>query len=591
MKRGFFLGGYGRKIVQIASFGLLIFLVIAQTATAQAFSQNALNSIIGETPFFDPNAAPSCYSGNGNNSTPVSSNTTSSNPDVSFLAAWAEAESGGGGGQYNLLNSEYGPGTNYNSAGVKNYPTYQIGIEYTDKLLEQSNTAAILSALKNNNTQAAIAGVTAFYTWETTPTTANTISSILSSNSLNLNSSLPGLNGISLSKWANDVLNGLNYSVVPANQSGCSCSTGNLASINLSGNGNVQQAFNFFVSEGLTPTQSAAILGNFIQESGVNPEQIQHVPGLGLPNTSTNPNAAGPYGWGIAQWTPGSKVYSIMQSANISGPVYSLKTQLAMVWYQMTTQSPTGTNNVTALMKQQTNLANATTLFMTAFEAPNASLAAASARITDAQSVLATYGNTASSTSSGGAGATLTASDCSSGSGSTVSSSSSYQNPLRSVQMLSGERVDQGVDYKGQGPVYALGNGTIENLTNSGWDFGGYDGFIVEKLSDGPAAGLYAYVAEGCVPTSSLSIGETVTSNTVICNMINPLSTGIETGWATGPPIGASMAHQAGQWNPKLQYSTAYGANYEQLLASLGAPSVATTGPVQGSVPSNWPTW
>jgi len=166
-------------------------------------------------------------------------------------------------------------------------------------------------------------------------------------------------------------------------------------------------------------------------------------------------------------------------------------------------------------------------------------------------------------------------------------SSTGYKNPLRSVSSLRVERVDQGVDYAGQGPVYAIGDGTIENITNTGWNFGGYDAFITELLSNGSAKGDYVYVAEGCVPVASLTIGETVTPNTVICNMIDPSSTGIETGWAQPPGDGAALAFS--QWNN--YNSTAYGANYNQLLIKLGAPSGVLHPPIEGSLPPNWPTW
>ena len=171
----------------------------------------------------------------------------------------------------------------------------------------------------------------------------------------------------------------------------------------------------------------------------------------------------------------------------------------------------------------------------------------------------------------------------------TIGGVSGYANPLRSVSNLKSERIDQGVDYAGAGPVYALGNGTITSLINTGWNFGGYDAFIAEKLSDGPASGDYAYVAEACVPVSGLSIGATVTSSTQICTMINPGSSGIETGWANPPGSGESLAYVLNQWNGSD--STALGQNYSQLLVSLGAPAGVMDGSVIGTLPSGWPVW
>lgn len=183
-------------------------------------------------------------------------------------------------------------------------------------------------------------------------------------------------------------------------------------------------------------------------------------------------------------------------------------------------------------------------------------------------------GDTSSSSSSGG---------CSSSADSGV-----YKNPFRDVKSLRPERIDMGVDYAGEGPVYALGAGTVMNLRNSGWNYGGYDAFISVKLSAGPAAGKYSYMAEACVPVDGLKIGQKVTADTVICKMINPSSTGIETGWAEPPGTGNALAISNGGYTEG--YATELGENYNDLLVSLGVPS-GTQQPKMGSLPSGWPTW
>ncbi len=165
-----------------------------------------------------------------------------------------------------------------------------------------------------------------------------------------------------------------------------------------------------------------------------------------------------------------------------------------------------------------------------------------------------------------------------------------YKNPFRAIQQagkLRAERIDEGVDYGGEGPVYALGDGKITNLTNSGWNFGGYDAFVGELLTSGPAKGLYVYMAEACVPRASLQIGDVVNADTIICDMINPTDTGIETGWAAPPGVGAAIAN--GQYD---KGATAYGVNYNQLLVKLGAPSgINETNSVTGTLPTGWPKW
>jgi len=158
----------------------------------------------------------------------------------------------------------------------------------------------------------------------------------------------------------------------------------------------------------------------------------------------------------------------------------------------------------------------------------------------------------------------------------------SYANPLRDVSGLNPERIDQGVDYSGFGPIYAVGDGVVESTTNGGWPGGT---FICYKLTDGPANGLAVYAAEDINPT--VSIGQTVTAGSALGTVYEGPS-GIETGWADpscdGEAMAASVYHEG--------RSTAFGLNFSQLLASLGAPpGVLQNDPPDGSLPPGWPSW
>ena len=161
------------------------------------------------------------------------------------------------------------------------------------------------------------------------------------------------------------------------------------------------------------------------------------------------------------------------------------------------------------------------------------------------------------------------------------SAGTGYGNPLRAVSNLSPERIDQGVDYGGSGPVYAIGDGTVLNTTNAGWPGGA---FITYRLSGGPAAGDIVYVAENVVPR--VQVGQQVTPTTVVGTLVGG-PPGLETGWAQPPGDGNAAA--TGQWNTST--STAYGENFSQLLQTLGAPGGATEGSVRGSLPAGWPSW
>jgi hypothetical protein len=164
-----------------------------------------------------------------------------------------------------------------------------------------------------------------------------------------------------------------------------------------------------------------------------------------------------------------------------------------------------------------------------------------------------------------------------------VSSSTGYANPLRAVVALTPERIDQGVDYAGFGPIYAMGNGVVLNTVGPGWPGGT---FIAYQLSDGPARGLVVFVAEDVQP--NVQIGDTVNSNTVLGHMYAGPD-GIETGWADGSRLPDTMAHTYGQYSGSN--STAFGDNFSRFLQSVGAPGGILGGAPRGTLPPSWPRW
>ena len=147
-----------------------------------------------------------------------------------------------------------------------------------------------------------------------------------------------------------------------------------------------------------------------------------------------------------------------------------------------------------------------------------------------------------------------------------------YENPLRAIPNLLPERIDQGVDFSGAGPIYPIGDAVITNAQgdNSGWPGGGW---ITYRLTDGPAAGLYVYVAENVTPT--VAVGQTVTPDTVIANMYEGYD-GIETGWAMPSGFTAeSQAPEAGGISGAGPFPTDIGTNFDELLQALGVPAAS----------------
>jgi hypothetical protein len=163
--------------------------------------------------------------------------------------------------------------------------------------------------------------------------------------------------------------------------------------------------------------------------------------------------------------------------------------------------------------------------------------------------------------------------------------SSGYQNPLRGVSGLVPERIDQGVDFFGSGPVYAIGDAVITNTANEGWPGGGW---ITYQLTDGPDAGLMVYVAEDVTP--AVQVGQHVTSSTVIADMFNG-GPGIETGWADpSATLAESSLPEAGGIGANGPFPTRVGESFDVLLQSLGVPAAPNSGqPGFGLLPPNYP--
>jgi hypothetical protein len=102
--------------------------------------------------------------------------------NLTKLASVARLE--GHGGDYNPFNYILGPGTNFNSVGVKNYPDVNTGIAQTVKLLSQKNTTAMRNSLAADDAYANFTNAASrFYqSWggPSVKTTANNAASFLS---------------------------------------------------------------------------------------------------------------------------------------------------------------------------------------------------------------------------------------------------------------------------------------------------------------------------------------------------------------------------------------------------------------------------
>lgn len=127
-----------------------------------------------------------------------------------------------------------------------------------------------------------------------------------------------------------------------ADSGGCVCEVSNLSSTALVGSKNDEKVFNYFKSKGLSDIQTAGIMGNMAIESGFDPENVQNKTSdaakYGERTKDPKPLTAG---WGLIQWTPGSKVITAAKEAGVGDqPIYELATQLDIVWGHLQNKPP-----------------------------------------------------------------------------------------------------------------------------------------------------------------------------------------------------------------------------------------------------------
>jgi hypothetical protein len=167
-----------------------------------------------------------------------------------------------------------------------------------------------------------------------------------------------------------------------------------------------------------------------------------------------------------------------------------------------------------------------------------------------------------------------------------VGGSGDYVNPFARVRGLTPERIDMGVDYRGAGPVLALGSGTVSNTSGPGWPGGA---FIEITLDSGPYAGLSYFLAENVKP--AVHVGDHVGAGQPIALMYRG-SAGIETGWAAGrgdQPLAAALGQQFRHGDPGA-WTSAAGLSFDRVLVAAGAPSGIPQGTkVHGKLPAPYP--
>lgn len=157
-----------------------------------------------------------------------------------------------------------------------------------------------------------------------------------------------------------------------------------------------------------------------------------------------------------------------------------------------------------------------------------------------------------------------------------------YTNPFARDKGVTGERIDQGVDFSAPpgSSLLSLGRGRIVHISS---DF--YEGqpSITEELLAGPLKGKDFYYAEQISPL--VREGQYVGAGQLIAT-VAPKGTGLELGFGT--PSGVPLAQSTGGYIEGD--STAAGVAANDVLHGLGAPQGVQQATTIGKLPPGYPT-
>lgn len=218
--------------------------------------------------------------------------------------------------------------------------------------------------------------------------------------------------------------------------------------INIPGNNNAEKIYNFFIGKGLSAEQAAGVFGNISVESAstYDPEVVQTTLAR-----EPDPSKVS-VGWGLIQWTPGSKIIGLLNTADIGTPPNELGTQLNLIWWHMTRTSPTGVSNMYEGYQNVKDVATATVMFEEKME--GAGEPHNDVRIQRANAALRQYGGGSPSTSGDNDTSSCDQGGVVSGGGTASGEGDAATGPLTFPLITSKAVIDKGSVYNGQTLVW-----------------------------------------------------------------------------------------------------------------------------------------
>lgn len=123
---------------------------------------------------------------------------------------------------------------------------------------------------------------------------------------------------------------------------------------------NAKNVFMYFTSKGYSEEQAAGIIGNMVKESGVEPQRQQSIFDRLVP-ANKFPDPEGGTGWGIVQWTHGSKMIDPVKAEGKDPN--ELIVQLDFLWNQLEGKGPIPEGDAGKQLKATTTVEEAVLAF------------------------------------------------------------------------------------------------------------------------------------------------------------------------------------------------------------------------------------
>ncbi len=172
------------------------------------------------------------------------------------------------------------------------------------------------------------------------------------------------------------------------------------------GSDHAKNTFAYFASNGFTKEQAAGIIGNMTVESGVEPERMQGVLDRRV-SAEEFMKTGSSGGWGIVQWTPGSKMINPVKESGRDPN--KLEVQLEFLKNQLEGKGPLPEKQAGDQLKNTKTVEDAVLAFQgsadgryVGYERPADKTGSVPERTAAAKAVLKKYGNDATLNSTGG---------------------------------------------------------------------------------------------------------------------------------------------------------------------------------------------